>query len=62
MTREEQLLLRDILLDFQKGAVPLDYVEAHVACLIEEASDTHGHKALLREALRERPALQEGVR
>lgn len=43
MTQEELLTLRDILNDFKKGNVPLDYVEAHVAVLVEEAREAGYH-------------------
>lgn len=39
MTKEEKLTLRDALKDYKAGHVALDYVEAHVACLIEEAEE-----------------------
>lgn len=43
MTREELLTLRDILTDFRKGNVELDYVEAHIAVLVEEARESGYH-------------------
>jgi hypothetical protein len=39
MTREERLTLRAILGDFKKGLVELDYVEAHIDCLIAGETD-----------------------
>ena len=38
MDEEEVLTLRDILNDFRKGAVALDYVEAHIAVLVDQAA------------------------
>jgi hypothetical protein len=43
MTREELLTLRDILTDFRKGNVQLDYVEAHIAEMLDEANAAGYH-------------------
>lgn len=43
MDEEELLTLRDILTDFRKGNVQLDYVEAHIAVLLEQARDAGYH-------------------
>lgn len=43
MTKEERLTLRDILTDFRKGNVELDYVEAHIGVLVEEAREAGYH-------------------
>jgi hypothetical protein len=41
MTEEERLTLRDILHDFKHhgDVVSQEFVEAHIACLVEEAED-----------------------
>lgn len=43
MTKEELLTLRDILGNFRKGNVQLDYVEAHILVLIDEAREAGYH-------------------
>jgi hypothetical protein len=43
MTKEELLTLRDILTDFRKGLVEIDYVEAHILVLIDEAREAGYH-------------------
>jgi hypothetical protein len=43
MDEEEVLTLRDILTDFRKGAVQLDYVEAHIAVLVDQAREDGYH-------------------
>lgn len=53
MTKEERLTLRDILTDFRKGNVELDYVEAHIGVLVEEAREA-GYACDPRPAPQER--------
>lgn len=43
MTQEELLTLRDILTDFRKGNVQLDYVEAHIMEMLDEANAAGYH-------------------
>jgi hypothetical protein len=61
MTKEELLTLRDILHDFKHNGdvVTQDFVEAHIACIIEEVEERAELRATA-EAM-QRASHQEGA-